>query len=91
MKTVHNAVAAMVCSWIRAKERALGLLVVRASDPGLLRQVEAAVQLGQPLLIEGMADGSLPGGMDALLLRQVEKQGACGCLVSKIAVLVLYV
>ncbi|WIA37814.1 hypothetical protein OEZ86_014676 [Tetradesmus obliquus] len=61
-------------SWVRAKERALGLVVVRASDPGLLRQVEGAVQLGQPLLIEGMADGSLPAGMDALLLRQVEKQ-----------------
>ncbi|WIA17601.1 hypothetical protein OEZ85_014416 [Tetradesmus obliquus] len=61
-------------SWVRTKERALGLVVVRASDPGLLRQVEGAVQLGQPLLIEGMADGSLPAGMDALLLRQVEKQ-----------------
>lgn len=37
--------------------------------------MEGAVQLGQPLLIEDMADGSLPAGMDALLLRQVEKQG----------------
>jgi hypothetical protein len=50
-------------------------VVVRASDSGLLRQVENAVQLGQPLLIEGMSDGSLPAGMDALLLRQIEKQG----------------
>lgn len=66
--------------WIRAKEAHSGLVVVRASEPGLLRQVENAVRLGQPLLLEELGDGSLPAGLDALYLRQVEKQGGLGLM-----------
>eukprot|EP00878_Enallax_costatus_P041820 GHUV01048713.1.p1 GENE.GHUV01048713.1~~GHUV01048713.1.p1 ORF type:complete len:360 (+),score=84.12 GHUV01048713.1:426-1505(+) len=61
--------------WIRTKEAKAGLVIIRDSDTALLRQVENAVRLGQPLLIEQLGEGSLPSGIESLLLRQIDKQG----------------
>ncbi|KAF8058456.1 DNAH6 [Scenedesmus sp. PABB004] len=60
--------------WVRAKEAGAGLVVVRAGDPTLLRQLEVAVRLGQPVLLEGIGEAGPPPGLEALLLRQVDTQ-----------------
>lgn len=57
----------------------MDLVVLKESDPNLLRQVENAVRLGHPLLIEQVGESSLPAGLEPLLLRQVDKQGK-GCI-----------
>eukprot|EP00775_Hariotina_reticulata_P007079 gene7079-7292_t len=58
--------------WIRAHEARQGLVAVRCSDPAVLKQVETAVRLGRPLLLEQAEQGALPPGLEALLMRQVD-------------------
>jgi hypothetical protein len=41
----------------------------------VLKQVEMAVRLGRPLLLEQVELGVLPPGLEALLMRQVESHG----------------
>jgi hypothetical protein len=53
--------------WIRVHEAGHALLTARATDPNLLRVVEGAVRLGNPLLLDDMPEGSLPPGLEGLL------------------------
>jgi hypothetical protein len=56
------------------------LIAFQMADSGLLRQVENAVLLGQPLLIEGMADGSLPAGWTRCCCARLRSKVSASCV-----------
>jgi hypothetical protein len=53
-------------------ENDAGLVVVRAGAPNMLRLIESAVQVGQPVLLEGVGE-ALDPLLEPLLLRQVTR------------------
>lgn len=54
-------------------ENKMGLRLVRASDPQLLRVMESAVRLGCPVLLEDVGEGLEPA-LEPLLTRQTYTQ-----------------
>ncbi|KAA0147151.1 hypothetical protein FNF28_07595 [Cafeteria roenbergensis] len=73
-------------AWIREMESESGLVVADAGAPDAAQRVEAAVQLGQPVLLSGVAGGGaagsssgaakeLPVWLEPLLRRQVVRRG----------------
>jgi hypothetical protein len=45
--------------------------VLKPSDPGLMRVLEAGVSFGLPVLVEGLGEAGLEAGLHPLLLKQV--------------------
>lgn len=57
-------------AWLRNMEGRNGLKLVKLSQPNFLRLIEAAVRLGQPVLIEDVGE-SIDPALEPLLLKQV--------------------
>jgi len=72
-------------AWISEMEREAGLVLADARAPDAPQRVEAAVQLGQPVMLSGVAGGGGGGGgpggedvpvwLEPLLRRQVVRRG----------------
>eukprot|EP00899_Mesostigma_viride_P002516 jgi/Mesvir1/12265/Mv00478-RA.2 len=60
--------------WIKAKEKAAGLEVVKLSDSDFLRKLENCVQFGLPVLLENVGE-ELDPTLEPLLLKSTYKQG----------------
>lgn len=60
--------------WIRNMERGNNLRVVRASEPGLMRQLESAVSFGLPMLVEEVGE-DLDPALDPLLQHRTLDHG----------------
>lgn len=68
---------AQASKWVRASEgRRGGLEVVRMSEAGRARRLESAVQFGQAVLLEGVAQ-DLDPALEPLLLKTTFKQVSC--------------
>ncbi|XP_065178852.1 dynein axonemal heavy chain 6-like [Sycon ciliatum] len=60
--------------WIRQKESANGLKVIKLTDPNYLRTLENAIRIGMPVLLEEVGE-SLDPSLEPVLLRQTFMQG----------------
>lgn len=63
-------------AFIRKRESGAGhgLLVLKLTDDNFMRSVENAVQIGQPVLLENVAE-TLDASLDPILLKQVRRAG----------------
>lgn len=69
---------AQASRWIRALEAPNGLIIIKANDPQLLRNLESAVRTGRPILMEGVQSESatpLDPALDPLLEKRFQRQG----------------
>lgn len=60
--------------WIRKMEEEKGYLVVKMSDPHLIKTIEKAIQIGTSVIIENIGEEIDPA-LDPLLLKQTSKIG----------------
>ena len=60
--------------WLRCWEQPRGLVILRASQPDLLRILETNIPSGKPVLIEEVGE-QLDSSLDPLLMRSIQKQG----------------
>ena len=65
--------------WVRAMEKAKGLIVLKQTDPGFLRSMENAIQFGRPVLLENVGV-DLDPALEPVLLKVVFKQGGVMCI-----------
>ena len=63
-----------VVQWIRETEGASSLKIVKSEDPLLLRSLEQAIRLGQPVLIENVGE-SLDPLLDPILRKEISVRG----------------
>jgi hypothetical protein len=59
--------------WITAMEAGNQLVVLKAASPGYLRQLEAAIGLGRPVLLAGVGE-VMDAALAPVLLQQTFKQ-----------------
>lgn len=57
-------------AWVRNMEARAGLKLVKQSQPNFLRVIEGAIRLGEPVLIEDVAE-TLDPALEPLLQKQV--------------------
>ncbi|RKP20476.1 dynein heavy chain 6, axonemal, partial [Rozella allomycis CSF55] len=60
--------------WIRNMEMNNGLKIIKLNDPKFLRNLENAIRLGNPVLLEDVGE-TLDPALEPLLLKQTFKQG----------------
>jgi dynein heavy chain len=65
--------------WVRAMEKAKGLIVCKLTDPGFLRTMENAIQFGRPVLLENVGE-ELDPALEPVLLKITFKQGGVECI-----------
>ena len=63
--------------WLRCWEQPRGLVILRATQPDLLRMLETHIPSGKPVLIEEVGE-QLDSSLDPLLTRSIQKQGRLG-------------
>ena len=60
--------------WIRNKERANSLKIIKLSDPNFLRTLENCVRIGMPILLEDIGE-QLDPALEPILLKQTYMSG----------------
>jgi dynein heavy chain len=61
-------------AWLKSWELDRGLVILRAGQSDLLRQLEQTIPSGRPVLIEEVGE-ELDPSLDPLLSRSIQKQG----------------
>lgn len=70
-------------TWVREKEKANGLIIVRLDQKDMLRKLEMAIERGTPVLVENMGE-RIDAVLSPVIARQLIKKGfrqylsACG-------------
>lgn len=65
--------------WIRNLEKKHKLGIIKLTDPGYLRVVEHAIQMGVPILLDNVGEDIDPA-LEPVLLKQTFKQGGIVCI-----------
>jgi hypothetical protein len=62
-------------TWIRQREAASGMVIVRMEQKDMLRKMEAAIEKGTPVLVENMGE-RIDAVLNPIIARQLIKKGS---------------
>lgn len=61
--------------WLKSMEKSKGLKVLKFTNPSYLKMLEGAIRMGNPVLIENIAEETDPA-IEPLLQKQISKKGS---------------